>query len=63
MGRDTGRVKKYIVCLSNDERTGPEKIIRTGRDFAGRLLKAWILLKADISVVRLLDGRIGEAFE
>lgn len=44
-----GRARKYIVRLSEDERLYLETIIRTGRDAAGRLLKARILLKADIS--------------
>ena len=44
-----GRVRKYIVRLSEDERLYLETIIRTGRDAAGRLMKARILLKADIS--------------
>ncbi|VAV86407.1 hypothetical protein MNBD_ALPHA02-534, partial [hydrothermal vent metagenome] len=48
MSRDAGGAKKYIVRLSNDERTYLETIIGTGRDSAGRLLKARILLKADI---------------
>ena len=65
MGRDAGGVKKYIVRLSNDERKYLETIIGTGRDAAGRLLKARILLKADISVggAGWLDGRITEALE
>lgn len=59
-----GGVKKYIVRLSNDERTYLERIIGTGRDAAGRLLKARILLKADISVGGgWQDGRIIEALE
>jgi len=62
---NTGGVKKYIVRLSNDERTYLERIIGTGRGAAGRLLKARILLKADISVggAGWLDGRITEALE
>ena len=44
-----GRVKKYIVRLSEDERLYLETIIRTGRDAAGRLMEARILLKADVS--------------
>jgi len=65
MGRDAGGVKKYIVRLSNDEKTYLEKIIGTGRDAAGRLLKARILLKADIGAggEGWLDGRITEALE
>lgn len=60
-----GGVKKYIVRLSSGERKYLETIISTGRDAAGRLLKARILLKADISVggAGWLDGRITEALE
>jgi transposase len=65
MSGDAGGVKKYIVRLSNDERTYLETIIGTGRDAAGRLLKARILLKADIGAggEGWLDGRITEALE
>lgn len=65
MSIHAGGVKKYIVRLSSEERNYLETIIRTGRDAAGRLLKARILLKADISVggAGWLDGRITEALE
>ena len=59
-----GGVKKYIVRLSREERKYLETIISTGRDAAGRLLKARILLKADIAGgAGWLDGRITEALE
>lgn len=59
-----GGVKKYIVQLSSGERNYLETIIGTGRDAAGRLLKARILLKADIAGgAGWLDGRITEALE
>ena len=41
--------KKYVVRLSAVEREQLEGIIRKGKGAAGRLLKARILLKADIS--------------
>ncbi|VAV93400.1 hypothetical protein MNBD_ALPHA02-87, partial [hydrothermal vent metagenome] len=65
MSIHAGGVKKYIVRLSNDERTYLETIIGTGRDSAGRLLKARILLKADIGAggAGWQDGRITEALE
>jgi len=64
MSIHAGGVKKYIVRLSSEERKYLETIIGTGRDAAGRLLKARILLKADISVGGgWLDGRITEALE
>ena len=42
-------VKKYVVRLSDDERDQLAKLIRKGSGPAQRLLKARILLKADIS--------------
>lgn len=44
-----GPEAKFVVRLSGDERADLEKMIRTGRDAAYRLLKARILLKADVS--------------
>ena len=60
-----GPVVKYVVRLNTDERSQLEDMIRTGRQAAYRLLKARILLKADVSS----DGggwgdeRIAEALE
>src|SRR5271165_1691047 len=42
-------VKKYVVRLSGDEREQLEVLIRKGKSPAQRLLKARILLKADVS--------------
>lgn len=42
-------VKKYVVRLSTDERSVLEMLIRKGKSSAQRLLKARILLKADVS--------------
>jgi hypothetical protein len=42
-------VKKYVVRLSANEREQLEALIRKGRSPAQRLLKARILLKADVS--------------
>jgi Homeodomain-like domain len=42
-------VKKYIVRLSAEEREQLEALIRKGKGPARRLLKARILLKADVS--------------
>lgn len=42
-------VKKYVVRLSNEEREQLETLIRKGKSAAQRLLKARILLKADVS--------------
>ena len=42
-------VKRYVVRLSGDEREQLEALIRKGKSPAQRLLKARILLKADVS--------------
>jgi transposase len=42
-------VKKYVVRLSGEERERLETLIRKGKSPAQRLLKARILLKADVS--------------
>ena len=65
MTTGAGIVKKYIVRLSLEERNYLETIIRTGRDAAGRLLKARILLKADMAGggEGWSDERIAEALE
>src|ERR1700687_1359443 len=47
-------VKKYVVRLSGEEREQLETLIRKGKSPARRLLKARILLKADVS-----DGGVG----
>jgi len=58
-------VKKYVVRLSGEERERLEALIRKGKSPARRLLKARILLKADISEVGAgwSDNRIVEALE
>jgi hypothetical protein len=58
-------VKKYVVRLSGEERERLEALLRKGKSPARRLLKARILLKADVSeggagwsdsrIVRALD--------
>jgi transposase len=47
-GKEIG-VKKYVVRLSSEERQQLEALIRKGKGPARRLLKARILLKADVS--------------
>jgi transposase len=42
-------VKKYVVRLSREERERLEALIRKGKSPAQRLLKARIMLKADVS--------------
>src|ERR1700722_18660261 len=63
-GKDIS-VKKYVVRLSAGEREHLEALIRKGKSPARRLLKARILLKADVSEAGegWSDSRIIEALE
>ena len=58
-------VKKYVVLLSGEERERLESLIRKGKSPAQRLLKARILLKADVSEAGegWSDSRIIKALE
>src|ERR1700761_5630063 len=58
-------VKRYVVRLSARERGELEALLRKGKSPAQRLLKARILLKADVSEggEGWSDGRIIEALE
>jgi transposase len=58
-------VKKYVVRLSGEERERLEALIRKGKSPAQRLLKARILLKADVSEAGSgwSDSRIIKALE
>src|SRR5260370_39670081 len=58
-------VKRYVVRLSADEREQLEALIQKGRSPAQRLLKARILLKADVSDAGegWSDSRIIQALE
>jgi hypothetical protein len=59
-------VKKYVVRLNADERKQLETLIRKGKSPAQRLLKARILLKADVSEAGeegWSDSRIIKALE
>ncbi len=63
-GKDIA-VKKYVVRLSGEERAQLEGLIGKGRSPAQRLLKARILLKADVGEAGegWSDSRIMEALE
>ena len=58
-------VKKYVVRLSGEEREHLEALIRKGKSEARLLLKARILLKADVSEAGdgWSDSKIVEALE
>lgn len=49
MAAKESSVKKYVVRLSGEERQQLETLLRKGKRPARRLLKARILLKADVS--------------
>jgi hypothetical protein len=65
MAVENSAVKKYVVRLSADERAALEALIGKGKSPARRLLKARILLKADVSEAGngWSDSRIVEALE
>src|SRR6185436_6894809 len=65
MAAKENSVKRYVVRLSADERERLEARIRKGKSPAQRLLKARILLKADVSEAGegWSDSRIIEALE
>ena len=56
--------KKYIVRLTEEERTDLESLIHKGKVAAHKRLHAEILLKADISELgtKWTDSQISEAF-
>src|SRR6266508_2915279 len=58
-------VKRYVVRLSGEERRQLETLVRKGKSPACRLLKARILLKADVSEAGegWSDSRIIEALD
>ena len=65
MAAKENSVKRYVVRLSADERKQLEALIRKGKSRAQRLLKARILLKADVSEAGegWSDSRIVKALE
>src|SRR4029077_1320 len=65
MAAKENSVKTYVVRLSADERARLEAVIRKGKSPAQRLLKARILLKADVSAAGegWSDSRIIKALE
>src|SRR5580693_10056928 len=58
-------VKKYVVRLSAEERERLDTLIRSGKHAARKLLKARILLKADVSEAGegWSDSQIAEALD
>ena len=58
-------VKKYIVRLSDDERSALEALISKGKHSAATILKARVLLKADVSEAGECwsDGQIVRALD
>ncbi len=72
MARSGNSVKKYVVRLSGEERERLEMLIRKGKSPARWLLKARILLKADVSeagegwsdnrIIRALDSNLSMVY-
>ena len=65
MAAKENSVKRYVVRLSADERERLEALIRKGKSPAQRLLKARIMLKADVSETGegWSDSRVIKALE
>jgi transposase len=65
MSKQLDAVKKYVVRLNAEERERLEEMVHSGQHAAGRLARARILLKADVSEAGegWSDGRIMEALE
>jgi hypothetical protein len=65
MAREAIGVKRYVVRLSGEERAHLEAMLRKGNHGAKTLIKARILLKADVSEAGegLSDGEIIEQLE
>src|SRR5215472_11289727 len=65
MAEGSASVKRYVVRLSSEERRRLEAMLRKGKSAAQRLLKARILLQADVSEAGdgWSDGRIIDALE
>ena len=65
MAREAIGVKRYSVRLSGEERAHLEAMLRKGKHGAKTLIKAQILLKADVSEAGegLSDGEIIEQLE
>ena len=65
MAREEIGVKKYVVRLSAEERSLLESMLRKGKHSAKTLVKAQVLLKADVSEAgeALSDGAIVEQLE
>lgn len=54
--------KKYIVCLSMEEQTALQAVIKKLNGSSQKVRRAQLLLKADADGPALPDGRIAEAF-
>jgi len=65
MAARSASVKRYVVRLNADERQRPEAMLRKGKCAAQRLVKARILLQADVSEAGegWSDGRIIETLK
>lgn len=55
--------KKYIVELTEDERSTLQEIVKKLKGTSGKVKRAQILLKADAGGLGWTDARIAEAFD
>ena len=62
MARRDVPVKKYAVRQSEDERRRLKELVLNGKSPAKRLLKARILLKADVSELDFIETAQNEFF-
>ena len=55
--------KKYIVCLSPEERSTLEEVVKKLKGSSEKVRRAHVLLKSDINGPNWIDQKIAEAFD
>lgn len=56
-------VKKFIVCLSEEERSILEGVVKKLKGSSQKVLRAQVMLKADVNGAGWIDKKIAEAFD
>src|SRR3990167_302497 len=56
-------VKKYIVRLSDEERSTLERVVKKLKGSSQKVLRAQVMLKADVNGTSWIDQKIAEAFD
>lgn len=56
-------VKKYIVRLSEEERSTLEGVVKKLKGSSQKVLRAQVMLKADVNGPSWIDQKIAEAFD